>query len=390
MMIAPSPLWLGLTVLFWILAGIVFYTFIGYPAVLLVLSRMRPREVRRGSGTPFVSIVTAARNEASCIRATIENKLSLDYPNDRREVIVISDASDDGTDKIVREFADRGVRLVRQDERRGKSAALNLGLEIAKGEIIVFSDANSIYERSALRELVRPFEDPSVGYVTGKMVYTHPDGSIVGEGCSAYMRYENRLREWETKLGSIVGVDGGVDAMRRSLYRPLRADQLPDFVVPLWVTRAGYRVIYEPGAVLREATTTRPADEYRMRVRVALRALWALREEPDLLNPFRFGVFSWQLFSHKVLRYVAFAPLLLLLLVSGVLALQPGVYRLLFWIQAACYGAAALGFLLSGRRSVPGILSMPYYFLLIQVASCHAVFKLLAGQTIVVWNPRTG
>src|SRR5437773_1914205 len=390
MMTVPSALWWSLTILFWVLAGIVFYTFLGYPAALLVLSRLRPRDVRRGTGTPFVSIVTAARNEASCIRATIENKLSLDYPADRREIIVISDASDDGTDEIVREFADQGVRLVRQNERGGKSAALNLGLEIAKGEIIVFSDANSIYERSALRELVRAFEAPSVGYVTGKMVYTHPDGSIVGEGCSAYMRYENRLREWETKVGSIVGVDGGVDAMRRGLYQPLRPDQLPDFVMPLRVARAGYRVVYEPAAVLREATTTKPADEYRMRVRVALRALWALRDEPDLLNPFRFGVFSWQLFSHKVLRYGAFAPLLLLLVVSGILAVQPGLYRFLFWVQAAGYGAGALGFLLSGRRSVPGLLSLPYYFILIKAASCHAVLKLLAGQTIVVWNPRTG
>ena len=389
-MTLPSPLWSGLTIAFWILAGVVFYTFIGYPVALLGLSRLRPRDVRRGTGTPSVSILTAAHNEASCIRATIENKLSLDYPADRREIIVISDASEDGTDAIVREFADRGVRLVRQGERRGKSAALNLGLEIAKGEIIVFSDANSIYERSALRELVRAFEDPSVGYVTGKMVYTHPDGSIVGEGCSAYMRYENWLRKWETKLGSIVGVDGGVDAMRRSLYHPLRPDQLPDFVIPLRVTSEGYRVVYEPAAVLREPTTSRPTDEYRMRVRVALRAMWALRDAPGLLNPLRYGIFSWQLFSHKVLRYAAFAPLLLLLIVNAILALQPGMYRVLFAVQIVGYGAGGLGFLLSRRRSLPRILSIPYYFILIQAASCHAVLKLAAGRRIVVWNPRTG
>jgi len=389
-MTAPSHPWIGWIIFFWILAGIVFYTFIGYPAALLILSRLRPREVRRGSGTPFVSIVTAAHNEAACIRATIENKLSLDYPADRREVIIVSDASEDGTDAIVREFEDRGVRLIRQDERRGKSAALNLGLESAMGEIIVFSDANSIYERATLRELVRAFDDPSVGYVTGKMVYTHPDGSTVGEGCSAYMRYENRLREWETKVGSIVGVDGGVDAMRRSLYRPLRPDELPDFVIPLRVTSAGYRVIYEPAAVLREATTSRPADEYRMRVRVALRALWALREAPGLLNPLKYGLFSWQLFSHKVLRYAAFAPLLLLLIVNAVLALEPGIYRILFGAQIAAYGAGIAGLLLSRRSSLPRILSIPYYFILIQAASCHAVLKLAAGRRIVVWNPRTG
>jgi cellulose synthase/poly-beta-1,6-N-acetylglucosamine synthase-like glycosyltransferase len=377
-------------VLFWFLLVLTAYPFVLYPALAYVLSRVRGAPVKKGSATPTVSILIAARNEADCIRETLANKLAQDYPRDRMEVIVISDASTDGTDEIVQEFAGQGVRLLRQRERGGKSSALNLGIREATGEIIVFSDANSMYEPSTIRALVRGFEDESVGYVTGKMIYVHPDGSVIGEGCSAYMRYENLLRAWETRLGSIVGVDGGVDAMRRSLFAPLLPDALPDFALPLDVVRRGFRVVYEPSAVLREQTVTSTGDEYRMRVRVALRALWAIRERLDLLNPMRHGMFAWQMLSHKVLRYGAFVPQILLLAVNGVLAASSDFFRALFWLQCGAYALALLGFLLSGRRSLPAVLAYPYYFVLIQAASFHAVLKLLAGQKIVVWNPRTG
>jgi cellulose synthase/poly-beta-1,6-N-acetylglucosamine synthase-like glycosyltransferase len=379
-----------LILLFWVLLFLAVYPFVVYPALAYVVSRIWARPVRKGSGTPTVTIVIAARNEAACIRDTLANKLALDYPRNRMDVIVVSDASNDGTDDLVREFAAQGVRLIRQPERLGKSAALNLGVGAATGEIIVFSDANSLYEPSTLKALVRSFEDESVGYVTGKMIYVDPDGSLTGDGCSAYMRYENVLRGWETRLGSIVGVDGGVDAIRRALYAPLRPDALPDFALPLDVVRRGLRVVYEPSAVLRERSVTNPRDEYRMRVRVALRALWAIRERPDLLNPIRHGLFAWQMLSHKILRYAAFVPLLLLFAVNGALALDSPFYRALFWLQCAGYAAALAGFLLSGRRSLPAVVALPYYFVLIQAASCHAMLKLLAGRKITVWNPRTG
>jgi cellulose synthase/poly-beta-1,6-N-acetylglucosamine synthase-like glycosyltransferase len=379
-----------LHVLFWALFVLAIYPFALYPALAFLLSRLRGRPVRKGEDTPRVSILIAAHNEAACIRETIANKLALDYPRDRLEIVVISDASTDGTDDLVRAFATEGVRLVRQAERRGKTSALNLGVGEATGDVLVFSDANSLYDPSALRALVRNFADESVGYVTGKMIYVHPEGSTTGEGNSAYMRYENRLREWETRLGSIVGVDGGVDAIRRSLYVRLPADALPDFALPLEVVRQGRRVVYEPGALLRERSVTRPGDEYRMRVRVALRALWAIRDRPDLLNPLRHGLYAWQLFSHKVLRYVAFLPLALLLAVNAALARDSRFYAALLALQGACYAGALLGFLLSGRRSVPRWLSLPYYFVLIQAASCHAIVKLIAGRKIVVWAPRTG
>src|SRR6266849_3389283 len=143
--------------------------------------------------------------------------------------------------------------------------------------------------------LVRSFADPSVGYVTGNMTYTNPTESAIGEGSGTYMSYENLLRALETKLGSIVGVDGGVDAIRRQLYVPMRPDQLPDFVLPLSVVEQGKRVVYEPDALLYESALSHAEDEFRMRIRVSLRALWVLYDKRNLLNPFRFPVYSWQL-----------------------------------------------------------------------------------------------
>ncbi len=200
---------------------------------------------------------------------------------------MVSDGSTDGTDRVLTRLAQQDPRVAffRQEPRAGKTAALNSLLERARGEIIVFADANSMYRPDTVRQLVAPFADPGVGYASGRMLYVDPQGSLVGDGCTAYMRYENALRTLESAVGSVVGVDGGVDAIRRSLYRPMRPDQLPDFVLPLAVVEQGRRVVYAPQAVLQEATLTSEGAEYRMRVRVALRALWALWDKRVLLNP---------------------------------------------------------------------------------------------------------
>lgn len=277
--------------LFIVCAFLVFYIYVGYPLLVACLAAFARRPARKHPIEPRVTILTAAHNEARDIRRTIENKLALDYPRDRLEIIVISDSSTDDTDSIVREFEDRGVRLLRQEPRAGKTSALNIAVPQASGEILVFSDANSLYAPGALRAIVRNFADPTVGYVTGKMVYTNLDGSLIGDGCSAYMKFENLLRGWETQAGSIVGVDGAIDAVRKSLYRPMRPDQLPDFVLPLTVVEQGYRVVYEEEAILKEPALSKASDEYRMRVRVSLRSLWGLWDLRQLFNPARHGLF---------------------------------------------------------------------------------------------------
>jgi cellulose synthase/poly-beta-1,6-N-acetylglucosamine synthase-like glycosyltransferase len=233
------------------LIGLV-YIYIGYPFLIFILGKIFSKPVSKAEINIPVTILIAAYNEEGDIEATVRNKLEQEYPSDLLEIIIISDGSTDRTDEIVNSIQDPRVRLLRQEPRAGKTSALNMAVPHAKGEILVFSDANSISAPDALSKLIQNFSDPGVGYVTGKMVYTDPDGTIVGDGCTAYMKYENFLRRIESRLGSVVGVDGGIDAVRKKLYRPMNPDQLPDFVLPLKIVEQGYRVVYEPEAILQE------------------------------------------------------------------------------------------------------------------------------------------
>jgi cellulose synthase/poly-beta-1,6-N-acetylglucosamine synthase-like glycosyltransferase len=373
--------------LFWLCLLVGIYPYLLYPVIARILAVVLGKGIARGASTPRISILISAYNEAKHIEATVLNKLAQDYQGEL-EVLVASDGSTDGTDEIVTRLAktDPRLRLIRQEPRQGKTAALNRLVELATGDILVFSDANSLYGTDTVRHLLENFADPSVGYVTGKMVYVNSDGSMIGDGCSAYMRYENWLRAVETALGSIVGVDGGVDSVRRHLYRRMNADQLPDFVLPLAVVEQGKRVVYDERAVLKEDTLSDGGAEFRMRVRVALRALWALRDERKLLFGAAGTLFAWQLWSHKLLRYLSFLPLALACLVNLWLALVAQRYEWVLLAQVVFWIAALLG--RAGASWAP--IRFSHYFLLLNVASALAFSRFLRGERIVTWQPRLG
>ncbi len=384
-----------LVLLFWLSLVLLVYIYLGYPILAWALAAICHKTVHKDlEYQPSVTILIAAYNEARDIEATLQNKLHQDYPSDKMEVLVISDDSDDGTDEIIERVARSAqvpVRLFRQVPRQGKTAGLNTLVPEAKGEILLFSDANSQWATDAVRHLVANFADAEVGYVTGKMVYVNDDGTLVGDGCSAYMKYENWLREQETRVGSIVGVDGGIDAMRKALYQPLRADQLPDFVQPLKVVGQGYRVVYEPAAFLKEAALEDSGSEFAMRVRVSLRALWALKDMSHLMNPARFGLFALQMISHKWLRYYGFVPLVIFTLATLFLANKGGVYFLAFVGIFALYGLAWLGRVREKNgRHLPPLYSTAYYFLLLNLSSLKAAEGFLKGEKKVIWKPRQG
>lgn len=378
--------------LFWACLIVGLYPYAGYPLCVALLAAFRSRPFHAAAITPRVTIVISAYNEASHIEATVRNKLEQDYPPDRLQVVVASDGSTDDTDVLLARLAQQDQRLAffRQEPRAGKTAALNRLVERADAEIVVFSDANSMYRPDTIRRLVAPFADAEVGYASGRMLYVDPEGSLVGDGCTAYMRYENALRACESAVGSVAGVDGGVDAVRRSLYRPMRPDQLPDFVLPLTVVEQGSRVVYAPDAVLEEETLTSESAEYRMRVRVTLRALWALWDKRSLLNPLRFPLFSWQLASHKLLRYLSFVPLSLAAVVNWLLVPQSALYATLAAGQCCIVLLALLA--LAGPRRLRrfSLARYCYYFLLLNWASAVAVGRFLRGEKQVLWQPRTG
>jgi cellulose synthase/poly-beta-1,6-N-acetylglucosamine synthase-like glycosyltransferase len=389
---------------------IIFYIYAGYPFFIGLTALLKNKKVEKKDYEPNVTILIAAYNEAGNIEATIKNKLDLDYPKDKLEIIVISDGSIDGTDETVKKYHSQGVKLLRQEPRAGKTSALNMAVPKAGGETLVFSDANSLYASNALRKLVQNFHDSEVGYVTGKMVYTNPEGSTTGDGCTAYMKYENFLRRVETKAGSIVGVDGGIDAVRKELYKPMKPDQLPDFVLPLKVIDQGYRVVYEPEAILKEPSLKAPKDEYRMRVRVSLRALWALYDMRHLLTfslsspshqadldnsklPTGLSpsiLYSLQLWSHKVLRYLCFIFLIGAYFTNLALWQESGFYKFFFIIQNLAYLCAIIFPILDKKGHLSRLLYLSNYFVILNLASAHAFIKFVLRQKQVIWTPRKG
>jgi cellulose synthase/poly-beta-1,6-N-acetylglucosamine synthase-like glycosyltransferase len=377
--------------LFWISLIFLFYIYIAYPILLRLLPKKQIEVISVESSDnyfPSVTIIIPAFNEEDVIKATIQNKLDQQYPNDKLSIIVVSDESEDDTDNIVEGFADKNVKLIRQTPRKGKTSGLNLAFQDIDSDLIIFSDANSLYELDAVKHLVDTFSDPSVGYVTGKMVYVNTDGSMVGDGCSAYMKYENHMRELESNIGSVVGVDGGIDAIRTSLYSELNADQLPDFVQPLKVVEQHKRVVYQPLAVLKEHALDDNNSEFKMRVRVSLRALWALYDMRSLFNPTKYGLFSLQLFSHKLLRYLAFVPMIFAFIANVALIGYSPIYNLLFLGQIAFYALAYIGH--SQPDNNNRYIGLAHYFCLINYAAAIASVKFVKGEKIVIWKPRQG
>jgi cellulose synthase/poly-beta-1,6-N-acetylglucosamine synthase-like glycosyltransferase len=363
--------------------GVLAYIYGGYPILLQVLVRLRgTRHVHQAAITPSLSLVISAYNEGAVIRRKLENAISLSYPREQLEIAVISDASDDGTDDIVREYAADGVRLVRQAERRGKTAGLNHTVPTLKGEVVVFSDANAMYEPDALLKLARNFADPSVGCVTGEARYLAGGKTAADMGERVYWDYEIKIKRLETALGSMVGGDGAIYAIRRQLWRELPENAINDFLNPLQIVEAGWRGVYEPEAVCYEETAGGTRTEYRRRVRIVSRSWRAVFQVPGVLNPARVGLFTWSLISHKMLRWLsgvfaATAALSSAALLGGQAQRHPDVAGALVVIIAAALMATG-----AGRR----LAAMTTYFATIYAASVVGVFKGTLGQVSGVWS----
>ncbi len=333
-------MWLVSSALYWSSLGVLAYTYVGYPLLVCGLSRLRSRAVRTADIEPRVSIVLAARDEGAHLRDKLEGLLALDYPADRREIIVVSDGSTDGTDEVVAAFADRGVILERVERPSGKPTALNLGVTRATGDLIVFCDARQRVSRGALRALVRRFADHDVGAVSGEL---HMPGE---RGPGLYWRYEAFIRAQESKLDSLVGATGALYAIRRKLFRRLPADSLvDDMFTPLQIALRGYRVVFEPGAELHDVEAS-PANEFARKARTLAGNFQLLFHLPQLLHPIRNRLF-FQLVSHKLMRLACPFALAGLLASNVILVLTfaPGwpLYVCTLGAQLAAYGLALHG-----------------------------------------------
>jgi cellulose synthase/poly-beta-1,6-N-acetylglucosamine synthase-like glycosyltransferase len=377
-------------ILFWLSLGSLMYVYAGFPLLVAVIGGLRRRYVRKQPVTPSVSIIIAAYNEEKIIAQRLENVLALDYPRGKLEIIVASDGSDDATPAIADAYAERGVLLLTLP-RRGKINALNAAVAQARGEILLFSDANSIFSPNALRKLAANFADPEVGGVAGNTGYRlQPDTESSGQGEKLYWKYDTWLKEMESLAGNIVSAHGGMYAIRRELYQPIEdAAVTDDFTISTGVVEQGYRLVFESEAHAWELAVRHAGGEFWRKVRIITRGLRALILRKSLLNPFRYGFYSVVLFSHKLLRRLLPFSLPVLLVSSIVLAPTGRFY---FWIAAGqgfFYTLAGAGYLL--RRTSLGrskCFYIPFFYCLANAAALVGVLKLVTRQRIEVWRPQ--
>lgn len=369
----------------WILIAVTIYTYLGYALLIPVIGLFVKRHVNFDDITPRVTFLITAYNEEKNIRKKLTEVLALNYPHGQLEIMVASDGSTDRTDEIVREFIDQGVILKRVEGRVGKTASQNEAVKAATGDVIIFSDATTVYEKDAIRKLIRNYNDPEVGAVSGRYEYMNPTGASVGTGSILFWKYENFIKSMQTRIRTITGCCGCIYSVRKAAYVPLPGDIISDLVEPLMVIQRGYRVVFEQEAVAYEETTEKSQEEFRMRIRVITRAMRGIFYARGLLNPFRFPFVAFQLFSHKVLRWLI--PFFLIgLLVVNAFLLDKQFYVMTFALQVAFYLLALAGLAADRAGKKFKLAAVPLYFCIVNTASLIAFFKTLAGQKMVTWE----
>jgi len=367
--------------------AVLLYVYVGYPLLVYAVSRLRPKTVKRGKYAPKVTILITAYNEEKIIREKLKNTFEIDYPPEKIEILVASDGSTDRTDAIVKSFHPQKVKLFRQEGRKGKTYTQNKAVEQATGEIILFSDATTMYRQNVLREMLPNFADETVGCVAGKLIYIDNSKSNVGKGAKSYWNYETFLKEAESNACSLIGASGCLYAVRKSAYQPMYPEACSDFLICTVIYRQGLRSVYEPNAVCTEETNKKTDKEMRMRVRVISQTFTDLWRNREMLNPFRSGFYAVELFSHKVLRYAVPLFLILILFSSLIAAFQSLFFAAIYALQILFYLTAFIGWLLEKRNAKIGVFAIPLYFVLANLASVLAFFKFLQGENYARWEP---
>jgi cellulose synthase/poly-beta-1,6-N-acetylglucosamine synthase-like glycosyltransferase len=374
---------------FWLAGTLIGYTYVGFPLIVLLRGRLLPRDHRSGPATPTVTVVIAARNEVAVIAEKVDNVLALDYPADRLELIVASDGSEDGTVAAARSRGDARARVL-DLPRVGKAPALNAAVAQATGEVLAFTDANSMLAPDALRALVAPFADEQVGGVAGDQRYLDGDGAPgVAAGERGYWNFDRALKLAESRAGNVISATGAIYAVRRALFRPVPDGATDDFAVSTAVICQGRRLVFAPGAVAYEPVGASAEIEFGRKVRVMTRGLNGVLLRRELLDPRRHGFYALQLLSHKVLRRLMVVPLLVMGAAAARLAPRGRLYAGVAAGQAAILGLGAAGLLTGRRRSarIP-LLALPAYFCLVNLASLQAALNVVRRRPIDRWEPR--
>ncbi|OQY28949.1 MAG: hypothetical protein B6244_05265 [Candidatus Cloacimonetes bacterium 4572_55] len=371
---------------------LIFYTYFTYPLLIFFINKFSINksngEIRKNSEKKndyfSVTMIIAAHNEEKVIAGKLENTLNLDYPKERLQIIVATDGCQDRTVNIVKSFNPHGIELAEQKRHVGKTEALNSAVNRATNDIIVFSDANSIYETDAIKKMIRHFGDDQIGCVCGNLTLKSSSEFSTSQSEGIYWRYEKWIKQQESLFSSLIGANGSIFAIRRSLYTPLDPDVIDDFMTPLLIRKKGYRVTYEPQAICYEKAEETTTQNSRRKERIILRQLVALKRYYHVIRPFS-GIMGFQIISHKILRWLVpifmiltlICTLLVLQTVWGILALIP---------QIIFYSSVGIGYYLGHRGKKSGIFKIPFYFYLMNIASLIAIIRFSRGETQATWK----
>jgi poly-beta-1,6-N-acetyl-D-glucosamine synthase len=379
-----------LKAIFWICSFIVFYSYFGYALLsyLLVKILRRPLPVFDKSFIPEVSIIIAAYNEKDFITDKIKNTLQLDYPPDKLQIIVVTDGSDDGTEQLIKEFPE--VKHLHIPERNGKIAAVDRAMVFVETSFVIFTDANTFINKDAIKKIIRHFKSDKVGGVAGeKRVQNKKQGGMIAEGEGLYWKYESFLKKLDSQLYSVVGAAGELYAIRKELYQSVPKDTIiEDFYLTLKIAAGGFKIVYEPEAFSIESSSVSVPEELKRKIRIAAGGIQSIIRLKNLLNPFRYGLLSFQYISHRVLRWTL-APLsIVLIFISNyILAYyQIPFYRMIFILQSIFYIMATLGMFLENSKVRIKLFFIPFYFLIMNYAVYVGFLRHLKGTQSVLWE----
>ena len=371
-------------ILFWFSIAFIFYAYAGYPLLLMALSIFRNRPIKKGDIAPTVSFIITAYNEEGRIREKIENTLKQDYERDKFEIIAASDCSTDGTDEIIKSYQPHGVRFIRVFQRSGKESAQKRATDIASGEILIFSDAATILRPDGVSNIVKNFHDPTVGCVSSVDRFVDACGKVSGEG--AYVRYEMLLRSLETKVNTLVGLSGSLFAARRTVCRDWATDLPSDFNTVLNAVKMGLRGASDPESVGYYKGIADNKKEFDRKVRTVVRGISVFMRSLPLLNPFQYGLFSWQLFSHKLCRWLVPFALAGAFIGNMALIFHSTFYLYTFILQGAFY-AVAFGDIMTGILSGKNYFKIPSFLVLVNLSILNAWYRYCKGERLTAWEP---
>ena len=378
--------------IFWIGLVIIFYTYVGYGFVIFLLSRLKGKPARftniPDETLPEVTLLIAAYNEEQCIEDKIANSLNLDYPKDKLSVFFVTDGSTDNTPDIVKKF--HAVKLFHDRQRKGKIHAVNRVMKHVSTPIVIFSDANTLLNSQAVRNLVRHYQDPTVGGVAGeKRIFKSDEDNASGSGEGFYWKYESFLKQKDAEVYSIVGAAGELFSIRTALYEePAENTIIEDFYLSMRICAKGYRFMYEPDAYALETASASVDEEWKRKVRICAGGFQAIVKLKSLLNPVKYGILSFQYISHRVLRWTL-APLFLpLVLITNIwLAITgPALYDLILAAQLIFYALGFAGYLLRDKKITMKGFFVPYYFMVMNFAVYAGLNRYIQGKQSVVWE----